>query len=700
VAWPPTSAPTSRQHPRWPAQTLSPTPHPSPGIQERCLVPHQPLLDGGAAGAGAGHPGLHVRAGGGGHCAGAGPHGGAGAAAACCWVGQAGVGGVACHRAKRCNEEHNRCLACSGTTQTCARQHLRPPLPQVRAAIDKAPHEASAAAALRLIDAPLHRDQAIKLTARLHEAAAQQPAGARLADEAGLACVWRASLQRLLRDPDAEPAARVRRVPLAKYVAALERERARREAQLQRKERLAGLLVGARSLGAPAGEALAAAQAWAGALLGLPQSVEEEDTRQGSGGDAAVKAQPQGGLNALAGERPTVALLTLTGPINLGPSASPSLGGDSNDKIASLPVVKALQAVRRDDAVRAVVLRIDSPGACLAQHSAPPASRAPPSPRSCNGSRLAPPQGDAAPARLSWPDCPGRPPPLPSCPVPCRRLRRRLRGHPPRGVPAGGGGQAGGGVHGQRGGQRWVGGCVGVCGGGGPMQSGPAACWQQPAILRWRMLGCSCAACASPSTLRWLLHLRPRKQDCSPAGHHHRQHRRPHRFVGAKGGRCAGGCGRGVRGGGWRRVGSRMPAGGSAMCRAFLPADRSTPPPAGPSRQAGGGRGSAPAGRARGGEPGGAQRRRAVSPGALHPRPAPPGGGARRRHLRAVQAGGGVGVDAWGWGPTRLLLQPPSGFAFAARRPEPSCHTRTLLCCLSTSSRPFLPRSGWPRGAA
>ncbi|EFN58740.1 hypothetical protein CHLNCDRAFT_34059 [Chlorella variabilis] len=123
---------------------------------------------------------------------------------------------------------------------------------QVRRAIDGAPHLAAEAAALRLIDAPLHRDQARKLVSRLRE---------------GMA-----------------PAR-------------------------------------------PPSDSIAAARA---------------------------------ALTALATGQPAEA-----------PSrTSPPLGGASPDAIASLPVIKALRAARQDPAVKACVLRVDSPGGSAAASEA------------------------------------------------------------------------------------------------------------------------------------------------------------------------------------------------------------------------------------------------------------------------------------------------------------------------------------------
>jgi hypothetical protein len=227
---------------------------------------------------------------------------------------------------------------------------------QVKAAIDTAPHLAWEAQALGLIDAQLYRDQARKLVARLHEAASSSPPGARALATAAVASGgrWQTPelLQRLLREPDAAPSKPLRHVSVARYAAALEQQRKEREAEQRREHGLARLL---QLLGMPA------------VLLG--QLRAQLGLEEGGDAEPAAAAQEQGQGQQGAAAQPTIALLTLTGPIYLGngPSAGlgPAAARQPGHRIASLPVIASLRAARHNPAVRAVVLRIDSPGACL-----------------------------------------------------------------------------------------------------------------------------------------------------------------------------------------------------------------------------------------------------------------------------------------------------------------------------------------------
>lgn len=228
---------------------------------------------------------------------------------------------------------------------------------QVKAAIDTAPHLAWEAQALGLIDAQLYRDQALKLVARLHEAASSSPPGARALAAAAVAsgARWQTPelLQRLLREPDAAPSKTLKHVSVARYAAALEQQRKEREAEQRREHGLARLH---QLLGMPA------------ALVG--QLRAQLGLEEGGGAEpaAAVQQGQEHGQQGAAAQ-PTIALLTLTGPIYLGngPSAGlgPAAARQPGHRIASLPVIASLRAARQNPAVRAVVLRIDSPGAGL-----------------------------------------------------------------------------------------------------------------------------------------------------------------------------------------------------------------------------------------------------------------------------------------------------------------------------------------------
>lgn len=243
----------------------------------------------------------------------------------------------------------------------------------MKTAIDTAPHLAGEAVKLGLIDAELYRDQALSLVARLHEAASSSSPGA-LALAASAAARGARSptpelLQRLLREPDAAPAKPLKHVSMARYAAALEQQRKEREAEQGREQGLARL---GQLLNKPA---VLVGQLWE--QLGLEQGEEAEDAQPSP---AVQQGLQQGKLQQLGGgaeeQQPTIALLTLAGAISLGKgSTSPGLSPGGQAGIASLPVIASLRAARHNPAVRAVVLRIDSPGALCAVRHAPCAVR-------------------------------------------------------------------------------------------------------------------------------------------------------------------------------------------------------------------------------------------------------------------------------------------------------------------------------------
>lgn len=262
---------------------------------------------------------------------------------------------------------------------------------------------AAEAAALRLIDAPLHRDQARKLVSRLREgmAPARPPSDSIAAARAALtalatgqpaeavAAAFRqhlhaipdSLLRAVLAEPDGEPAASLPHVPLSKYAAAVERERQAQQAEQRWLHRMAHL----RDLLAPLPAAVVGRVQAAQARLAEASGQQPAEGAEGAGQAAAPEEAPAGPAPPASatptpspaapangadqqsdgGDLPAVAVLTLTGPIHLGtePSrTSPPLGGASPDAIASLPVIKALRAARQDPAVKACVLRVDSPG--------------------------------------------------------------------------------------------------------------------------------------------------------------------------------------------------------------------------------------------------------------------------------------------------------------------------------------------------
>jgi hypothetical protein len=77
------------------------------------------------------------------------------------------------------------------------------------------------------------------------------------------------------------------------------------------------------------------------------------DSRAGDNDDAPAAAA--------SGARPVIALITACGPIVSGKGSATEL--QPNQEIASTPMCSKLVEARRDPAVKAVVLRIDSPGA-------------------------------------------------------------------------------------------------------------------------------------------------------------------------------------------------------------------------------------------------------------------------------------------------------------------------------------------------
>ncbi|PSC67477.1 malonyl-acyl carrier mitochondrial [Micractinium conductrix] len=225
---------------------------------------------------------------------------------------------------------------------------------QVVAAIDSAPHLAVQAERLGLVDARLHRDQALKLVPRLVEARRAGPppsaANSSSGQPAGL-------LPRLLADPDAEPERKVKRISVARYAAALDQQRQQREAE----ERWEAIKARVRAVAGRVLDVAGWPQLWAALRRGddVAQGGKAADQQSSE----AAGGGPAGSAAAAPQPMPRVALLTLEGPIFLGlapsgPSPSPNPGA----KVASLPVIRALQKAREDKAVKAVVLRVDSPG--------------------------------------------------------------------------------------------------------------------------------------------------------------------------------------------------------------------------------------------------------------------------------------------------------------------------------------------------
>lgn len=230
----------------------------------------------------------------------------------------------------------------------------------MRRLIDSAPLLAHEAVASGLVDAALYRDQALHVArlmaaanaARLAAAAAAAPSTPADAGEGAAVAVQPAAAvplprAQLLREAlaalDAEPQGgpKLELVPLRRYVVALAEAKRVQEAAARRAALLAGL------------------RQWVAGLLGHEERKEGSAEQAGQdGGEPTVSAPAPGQL-------PTVALLTLQGPIFLGaaqPSAVPSPSADASSSVASLPVIKQLRAAREDKRVRAVVLRIDSPG--------------------------------------------------------------------------------------------------------------------------------------------------------------------------------------------------------------------------------------------------------------------------------------------------------------------------------------------------
>eukprot|EP00887_Chlorella_sp_A99_P006371 scaffold3.g6371.t1 len=241
----------------------------------------------------------------------------------------------------------------------------------VRAAVDAAPYSSAEALARGLVDGALYRDQAVLMPARLHEAAARGAAreataegGARADGPAppaaerggatvgggakaaggGAAAEGGACLDdhaRLLADPDGQPATKLRRIPLSRYLRVLEAQE--RAAQ---------------------GRGL-----WSGLREALREAGEDEGgdapaAADGAGGRAELGAKAREGEEKKKEGKPVVAVFQLVGPIVLGPlDPFPGPGSlERRKQIASLPVTKALAAARAKPEVRAVVLRVDTGG--------------------------------------------------------------------------------------------------------------------------------------------------------------------------------------------------------------------------------------------------------------------------------------------------------------------------------------------------
>ena len=208
----------------------------------------------------------------------------------------------------------------------------------MRAAIDAAPHLADEALALGLIDGQLFRDQAVLVAARLSQVTKEAVA---VGEQQAIASLRLMELQRVLAQLDAEPMpGGLPHIGVARYAAALEAQRRWQRAVQRWERRLERVLSWPLQLFSGSGS---------GSDYGGTIS-------QGAAG-AAGHAQP-----------PVVALLTLTGPVYLGTGPSslipmgPAAAKTPTERIASLPVIRSLRALGRDPAVRAVVLRIDSPG--------------------------------------------------------------------------------------------------------------------------------------------------------------------------------------------------------------------------------------------------------------------------------------------------------------------------------------------------
>lgn len=244
-----------------------------------------------------------------------------------------------------------------------------PPFTQVRKLIDRAPLLTHEAVAAGLVDAALYRDQALNVARRMAAANAARMASLAAAGEgtAGEAVEAAAApplpraqlLREALGEPDAEPqgAAKPEVVPLKRYVAALAEAKKDQEAAARR----AALLAGLRSWVA-ASAAGAAYRQLVGRAGGEGGKGDEEQA-----GEPAAPAAAAAGADK-PGQLPTVALLTLQGPIHLGAEQpAPPLPAPGADRppssVASLPVIRRLRAAREDKRVRAVVLRVDSPGA-------------------------------------------------------------------------------------------------------------------------------------------------------------------------------------------------------------------------------------------------------------------------------------------------------------------------------------------------
>jgi hypothetical protein len=183
-------------------------------------------------------------------------------------------------------------------------------------------------------------------------------------------------LQTLLAEPDGKPATRLPHVPLSKYAAAVARDRRAQAAAQRWKQRVAQLWELLGPLPAAVILRVQETQAWLAAAVAMREErPAAEWTVDGNGaGDAlqqqeaaegaAAAPEPASAPKKSGASLPALAVLTLTGVIQLGSDLSPTTPG-SQDGIPSLPVIKALREARNNPAIKAVVLRIDSPGGWL-----------------------------------------------------------------------------------------------------------------------------------------------------------------------------------------------------------------------------------------------------------------------------------------------------------------------------------------------
>lgn len=200
-------------------------------------------------------------------------------------------------------------------------------LPAVQDAVDAAPLLPADAARRGLVDGVLFRDQV------QDAAAGASPAGAGAGAGAGTATTAASSTPRLQHQPQAK----LKRVSIQRYIEAVE---AKEEAASRT---LASYLM----------------------MPSNPLAGGGSDVASDSGGGgASVAASSPSSSSAAAAKKPHVALVYAVGTIVQGPvppGGGPP-GGGGGSSVDACRLVRSLRKLREDPSVKAVVVRVSSPG--------------------------------------------------------------------------------------------------------------------------------------------------------------------------------------------------------------------------------------------------------------------------------------------------------------------------------------------------